>query len=110
MSASENSRGRTRPDEDDSSEDEETRTAVSQNEERYLSRVEEYANKASWPKEPLYQVGEVVYLAVSGQQQPAGPYVVVSSNFENGTYVIKRQSNDQRHPHAVPESSLRVRA
>ncbi|RMJ16571.1 hypothetical protein CDV36_003722 [Fusarium kuroshium] len=75
---------------------------------RYRSRVEQYGNKADWPREPLYQVGETVYLQIAGQQQPAGPYKIVSNDFENATYQLKRLDNGQRHPVAVPESSLRV--
>ncbi|KAK0707027.1 hypothetical protein B0T26DRAFT_756430 [Lasiosphaeria miniovina] len=67
-------------------------------------------NLTYWPNEPLYAVGEVVYLAAAGWEQPAGPYEVVSSNNENSTYVIKRLDNGHQHPRAVPESSLRVLA
>ncbi len=56
--------------------------------------------------EPLYKVDEVVYIA-TGHQQVAGPYVVVSSN-AGGTYIVKRQDNNEIYPTPVPESSLRV--
>ncbi|OIW24414.1 hypothetical protein CONLIGDRAFT_97114 [Coniochaeta ligniaria NRRL 30616] len=111
MSTSSGARGRTRPtDDESSSEDDETQTKdVSQDAKaRFRSRVSEYANKAEWPREPLYQVNEVVYVAVVGQQLPAGPFVIVSSDYQNATYVLRRQDNGQTYPNAVPESSLRV--
>ncbi|KAM7218394.1 hypothetical protein V8F06_006158 [Rhypophila decipiens] len=111
MSASD--RTRTRPEEDSSSEDDEpqnptssTHTHVPQG--KYRSRVDEYADKASFPTEPLYRVGEVVYLVVPGQSQPLGPYQIVSSDFASSTYVIKRVDNGVTYPASVLESSLRV--
>ncbi|KAJ4209562.1 hypothetical protein NW759_013418 [Fusarium solani] len=107
MSELDNPRRRTRP--EDSSEDEEPQTGFSENAKgRYRSRVDQYGTKADWPREPLYQVGETVYLQIAGRQQPAGPYVIVSNDFENATYQLQRLDNGQRHPVAVPETSLRV--
>ncbi|KAM0429999.1 hypothetical protein ACHAPT_006005 [Fusarium lateritium] len=124
MSEPDNPRRRTRP--EDSSEDEEAnhspippllptltltqpQTGFTENATgRYRSRVEEYANKADWPREPLYQVGETVYLYIAQRQQTAGPYVIISNDFENATYQLKRLDNGERHPVAVPETNLRV--
>ncbi|KAF5675601.1 hypothetical protein FDENT_9736 [Fusarium denticulatum] len=120
MSGSKNDRRRTNPD-CDSSGDEEPR--------HYRSRVEEYANKPDvstsgvlsldlantklidllqWPRQPLYEINEVVYVAIPGQAQPAGPYIIISTNFENRTYGLKRQDTGQTHPTAVAEVDLRV--
>ncbi|RSL47624.1 hypothetical protein CEP54_013314 [Fusarium duplospermum] len=75
---------------------------------RYRSRVKKHSDKADFPLEPLYQVGETVYLSVPERQEPVGPYVIVSNDFQNQTYQIKRLDNGERYPGAVPESSLRV--
>lgn len=56
---------------------------------------------------PLYRVGEVVYLVVPGQTQPAGPYVI-SKIEENALYRIRRQDNSQEHHQAVREDQLLV--
>ncbi|KAK8122860.1 hypothetical protein PG984_011530 [Apiospora sp. TS-2023a] len=64
--------------------------------------------ETEYPVAPLYGVGEVVYLAVPGRTQPAGPYVVVRSSADR-LYTIKRQDNDQVHGEAVQESRLLVR-
>ncbi|KAF5724180.1 hypothetical protein FMUND_1082 [Fusarium mundagurra] len=99
MSGAENDRRRTNPDYDSSS-DEEPR--------QYRSRVEEYANKPDWPRQPLYEINEIVYVAVPGQAQPAGPYIIISTNFENRTYGLKRQDTGQVYSTAVAEVDLRV--
>lgn len=46
---------------------------------------------------------------VAGRARPAGPYVIISSDFEALTYRLKRLDNGDVHPLAVPESDLRVR-
>lgn len=61
------------------------------------------------PVQPLYGLGEVVYVAISGQQTPSGPYTVVSVT-ANCYYTLKSQDNHQLYPYAVPENSLRVLA
>ncbi|RSL88392.1 hypothetical protein BHE90_000051 [Fusarium euwallaceae] len=96
-----NSRHRTRP---DYSSDEEEAGFSQSTVVRYRSKVKKYSDKADFPLEPLYQVGETVYLSV----EPVGPYVIVSNDFQNQTYQIKRLDNGERYPGAVPESSLRV--
>ncbi|VTT62848.1 unnamed protein product [Fusarium fujikuroi] len=95
----ENDRRRTNPDYDSSSDEEP---------QNYRSRVEEYANKPDWPRQPLYEINEVVYVAVPGQAQPTGPYIIISTNFENRTYGLKRQDTGQMHLTAVAEVDLRV--
>ena len=58
---------------------------------------------------PLYRIGEVVYLVVPGQTQPAGPYVINKIE-ENATYRISRQDNPQEHhQQPVKEDQLVVR-
>ncbi|KAF4962742.1 hypothetical protein FSARC_9190 [Fusarium sarcochroum] len=99
MTDIENDRQRTKH-EDDSSEDEEPQ--------QFRSRVEAYENKPDWPSQPLYQVNEVVYIAVAGQSQPAGPYVVTSTHFESKTYGLKKQDTGQKYPTDVPERQLLV--
>ncbi|KAL6365737.1 hypothetical protein LRP88_01738 [Fusarium phalaenopsidis] len=103
MSEPDNPRRRTNP--EDYSEDEEAISSENAKG-RYRSRVEKYETKADWPREPLYQVGETVFLEVNGRYVG---YVIVSNNFESATYRLKRLDNGERHPGAVPESSLRVR-
>ncbi|KAH7110734.1 hypothetical protein EDB81DRAFT_831537 [Dactylonectria macrodidyma] len=107
MSQPDNSRQRTRP--EDSSEDEGPDPTFSENATgRFRSRVQEFANKAEWISEPLYQVGEIVYLATANQQQVAGPYIIISNDIEKATYEIKRMDNGQKHPIPVSETSLKV--
>lgn len=48
-----------------------------------------------------------MYLSVTGQSQPSGPYVVVSIDAA-GEYQIKRKDNNQPHPQPVPERDLLV--
>ncbi|KAJ3539277.1 hypothetical protein NM208_g5555 [Fusarium decemcellulare] len=108
MTDIETDRRRTRPEDEDSEDEEEPQPDSPMNERNFRSRVDEYPVEADWPREPLYMVGEVVYVAFSGQQQPAGPYVIISTNFENQTYGIQSQATGQKHPTAVPESLLRV--
>ncbi|KAF1353284.1 hypothetical protein BDV97DRAFT_346226 [Delphinella strobiligena] len=74
---------------------------------KFRAHVVEYVNAAKFPAIPAYKVGEVVYLDVLGQTQPAGPYVV-SRVEENSMYRIKRQDNSQEFPQLVPEDKLRV--
>ncbi|KAK0650534.1 hypothetical protein DIS24_g6761 [Lasiodiplodia hormozganensis] len=109
-SANEEPRIRTKP-VDDSSDDEDYLKAEDEFSDevagRFRARVEEYSKLASFPSAPLYQIGEVVYLSVTGQSQPSGPYVVVSIGAA-GEYQIKRKDNNQPHPQPVPESALVV--
>ncbi len=58
---------------------------------------------------PLYAVNELVYLVISGQAQPAGPYMV-SACMGNKQYKIKRVDNGQEHPTTVNEDRLVVPA
>ncbi|KAL6922488.1 hypothetical protein FSHL1_006448 [Fusarium sambucinum] len=101
MTDLESDRKRTEP-KYDSSEDEEPR------EYGRRSHVQQYADKPDWARPPLYGVNEVVYVAVRGQSQPAGPYIITSTNFENKTYGLKRQDTGQTHPTAVAERDLLV--
>lgn len=76
----------------------------------YLAHLYAFLTQASQdPVRPLYGVGEVVYVAVPGQQVPSGPYTIVSVT-ANCQYTLKRQDNHQLHPYLIPESDLRVLA
>ncbi|QGI65245.1 hypothetical protein CEK26_009196 [Fusarium fujikuroi] len=110
MSDPENDRRRTNPDYDSSSDEEVTRGfSVC----HFQLLTAPSAPKLSlprrrWPRQPLYEINEVVYVAVPGQAQPTGPYIIISTNFENRTYGLKRQDTGQMHLTAVAEVDLRV--
>ncbi|KAG6353631.1 hypothetical protein INS49_005339 [Diaporthe citri] len=111
MAEPDTNRGRTRPDESSSDEEEVTDpkadSTKGNGEGRYRARVKKHKKGAQDPVRPLYGLGEVVYVAVSGQQVPSGPYTVVSVT-ANCQYTLRRQDNLQPYPYFVPESDLRV--
>ncbi|KAL1634150.1 hypothetical protein SLS56_002453 [Neofusicoccum ribis] len=75
---------------------------------KFRARVEEYGMTAKFPSAPLYQVGEVVYLSVTGQSQPSGPYVIVSVDAA-GKYKIKRRDDNQAYPQPIEERAQKER-
>ncbi|KAG6368906.1 hypothetical protein INS49_003124 [Diaporthe citri] len=73
-------RSRKKPEDDSSEEDVDQSPEFSDSASgKFRGRVQAYASPADFPQEPLYKVRQIVYLAVPGQSQPAGPYVVVSA-------------------------------
>jgi hypothetical protein len=62
-----------------------------------------------FPLEPLYQIGEVVYIAIPGQAQPAGPYVITRI-LDNNQYRVKRQDTGAELAQPVRESELMIRS
>jgi len=104
-------KGRTNPpgnDDDSGSEDDYKYDYPDGVEGRYRARVKKYDNPVRFPTASTYQEGEEVYLQVAGQQQPAGPYIVVAV-LANEMYIIKSKSNDLQHPSSVSAGSLLVK-
>jgi hypothetical protein len=63
---------------------------------------------AKFPTASTYQEGEEVYLQVAGQQEPAGPYIIVAV-LGNEMYTIKLKNTGVQHPSSVSANSLVVR-
>ncbi|KAI1495538.1 hypothetical protein F5X99DRAFT_403213 [Biscogniauxia marginata] len=112
MSSDGQGRGRTKPEDsdDDDWELDDLITFSEKAEGKFRSRVNQYSgqDQTQFPRAPLFTVGEVVYLIVSGQSQPAGPFEVESVNVD-GYYRIKRMDNGQLHNDPVDESRLVIR-
>lgn len=62
-----------------------------------------------FPITPLYGVNEIVYLVIQGQNQPAGPFIVVNS-LDDKRYRLKDQTTGVEHPVLVFENQLVVPA
>ncbi|KAF5008704.1 hypothetical protein FDECE_5031 [Fusarium decemcellulare] len=109
MTDIETDRRRTRPEDEDSEDEEVPQPDFPKNEPEFRARVDDYPTEADVDlPQLLYKVGEVVYVAFPGQQQPSGPYVIISSYYQNRTYGLQNQATGQKHPTAVPQGLLRV--
>jgi hypothetical protein len=62
-----------------------------------------------FPAEPLYSIGEEVYISVPGQAQPAGPYLITKV-LDDNKYKVKRKDTGVELPQPVRESELLVRS
>ncbi|KAG4433057.1 hypothetical protein IFR05_011451 [Cadophora sp. M221] len=69
----------------------------------FRSRTLDYGYQAAFPTEPLYKLGEVVYIAIPGQAQPAGPFVITKI-LEGNQYKVKRQDTDAELAYSDPKS------
>jgi len=74
------------------SEDEFTaETFVNTTEGDYRTRVLKYKKALEFPTRSAYQIGEEVYLYVSDQQDPSGPYIIIAV-LTNEKYRIKAKN------------------
>ncbi|MCJ1378595.1 hypothetical protein MMC17_001694 [Xylographa soralifera] len=75
---------------------------------RFRSKVIEYQNQSRFPTAPLYRIDDEVYLIVTGQSQPAGPYLITAI-LANRRYNLKRKDTSEAVTQSVSENDLVVR-
>ncbi|CAN9093499.1 unnamed protein product [Alternaria alternata] len=109
MSSQVRESGRTDPPGNDESSDEEDFNPSTASPSDFRSRITSYTNQAQYPTAPLYKIGEEVYVQAHGQNQPTGPYEVVTVLAGN-KYRLKLKATGVEQRDLISQDKLLVRA